>query len=102
MLLTLLIAGLAVCVIAAILGGLSMAIGLVLTVCIDGLQLGHAVIAGSIIAVATVDFLRRLVTEIDSATDSDDDIGHEEAVLVLPRDIVRHLRGGSKSKRRRG
>jgi hypothetical protein len=98
-LLTLLVIALVFCLIAGFLGGLAVGIGFLLKACVPVLQLGHAIIAGCVIAVTTVYFCGRLISRVGS--EADDGTPDDHPVFVLPKDFFRHLPGGSKPRRKR-
>jgi membrane protein implicated in regulation of membrane protease activity len=94
--LTLLVLALGFCLIAAFLCAVAVGIGFLLAACIPSLQLGHGIIAGAIVAVATLYFLRRLLKAAANYPDDDEGIPDDHPVIVLPKDFLH--RGPRKSK----
>ncbi len=88
-------------VIAAFLASLAVGIGFLLTAWVPTLQLGHAVIAGAVVAPATLYFFLRLINATNRMSDEDDGISGDHPVLVLPKDFLHSLPGRSRSKRKR-
>ncbi len=88
---------LAFCVIAAFLSAVAVGIGFLLMACVPALQLGHAIIAGSVVATASLYFFLRLVNAATNHPDDDED----HAVLVLPKDFLHRRPRRSKPKRKR-
>ncbi len=86
--LMLLAVALAFCVIAAFLSAVAVGIGFLLVACVPALQLGHAFIAGSIVATASLYFFLRLINAATNYPDDDED----HPVLVIPKDFLHHRR----------
>jgi len=94
---------LAFCLIAAFLAALAVGIGFVLTACVPALQLGHAIIAGAIVAPATLYYFRRLLNAINdmSEGENEDGIPDDHPVVVLPKDFLYRFPGRSKTRKKR-
>ena len=99
--LLILVMALAFCLIVLALGALGVGIGFLLKICIPSLQIGHAVVAGSIISVASVHFFRRLMHAISSQTEEGDEIPDDHPVPVLPKDFRHHLPRRPRPRRKR-
>jgi len=84
----LLVLALIFCVIAAFLSFVAVGIGFLLAMCVPGLQFGHGIITGSIIAAATLYFLRRVLLALANHSDDDEGIPKDHPVLVLPKHFL--------------
>lgn len=91
------------CLIAVFLSAFAVGIGFILAKCkcVSGLQQGDVIIAGSIIASATLYFFCRLLNAAANYKDDDESIPDEHPVLVLPKDFLRRSPWSSKSKGKR-
>jgi len=92
---------LAYCAIIVILSAVAVGIGFLLTMCVPSLQLGHAIVAGAVIASAALYFFRRLMSAATNYQDDVDGIPEDHPVIVLPKEFLNRRQPRSKSKRKR-
>jgi hypothetical protein len=96
--LTFLVMGLIFCTIAAILSAVAVGIGFLLALCVPPLQLGHAIVAGSVVAAATMHFFIRLMNTATSPSIHDEDIDEGDIILIDPKRFLHRVPRSSKSK----
>jgi len=91
-------------VVVAFLSALAVGIGLLLTMCVPSLQLGHGIISGAIVATAALSFFLWFFNagSRKSIDDDDEDISEPQPVFVIPRDFssARPHRAKSKKKKK--
>lgn len=86
------------CLIVGFLSAVAVGIGFLLAACIPGLELGHAIIAGSVIAAATLYIYRQMMNAVPDRKEDEEDVAIDEPVVVLPKSFFRHGSWNPKSK----
>ena len=78
-----------------LLAGLGVGLGFLLTVCIPSLPLGHAVVSGTIIAVAVVFLFRTTIGKTSNEDPPESEFLDDEEVEILAKEIFRQRSGGT-------
>lgn len=88
--------------VVAFLSAVAVGIGFLLAMCVASLQLGHGIITGAIVAIATLYFFLWFFNagsnKFHDDDDDDDDDAEPHSVIVIPRDFVSNRSRRSKSK----